>query len=119
MPLSVMLGVMPNTGLWIFPAGCCGAECGGDAAGGDAAGGDAAGGDAAGGDAVGGEDGCGEEGAFLLPIGVGEMVVWRGDLVHAGAGYAEPEHFRVHAYVDPPARIYQRPKGQTNRCPGV
>mmetsp|Transcript_38854 Transcript_38854/g.125601 ORF Transcript_38854/g.125601 Transcript_38854/m.125601 type:complete len:113 (+) Transcript_38854:487-825(+) len=104
MPLSVMLGVMPNTGLWIFPAGCCGAECGGDAAGGDAAG---------------GEDGCGEEGAFLLPIGVGEMVVWRGDLVHAGAGYAEPEHFRVHAYVDPPARIYQRPKGKTNLCPGV
>ena len=114
MPLSVMLGVMPNTGLWIFPAGCCGAECGGDAAGGGAAGGGVAGGE----DGC-GEEGCGEEGAFLLPIGVGEIVVWRGDLVHAGAGYAEPEHFRVHAYVDPPARIYQRPKGKTNRCPGV
>ena len=38
-----------------------------------------------------------------------------GDLVHAGAGYAG-EHFRVHAYVDPPSDIYRRPPGKTNRC---
>lgn len=65
-------------------------------------------------------DGCGESadaGARLVDVRVGEIIVWRGDVVHAGAGYAE-EHFRVHAYVDPPARIYRRPKGRTNRCAG-
>jgi hypothetical protein len=94
MPLSAMLGVMPGTAIWVFPTGCAEEAC-----------------------AIG--DDCDAEDAFLLPIGVGEIVVWRGDLVHAGAGYAEPEHFRVHAYVDPPAEIYERPKGKTNRCPSV
>jgi hypothetical protein len=60
--------------------------------------------------------GCGdEESAFLARVEVGDIMVWRGDLVHAGAGYAE-EHVRVHAYVDPPAEIYKRPFGKTNRC---
>ena len=40
-------------------------------------------------------------------------MVWRGDLVHAGAGYAA-EHVRIHAYVDSPA--YERPYGKTNLC---
>ena len=53
--------------------------------------------------------------AELLPLRVGDLLVWRGDLVHAGAGYTE-EHVRVHAYVDPPPDIFQRPFGKTNRC---
>jgi len=56
-----------------------------------------------------------EESAFLARLEVGEMMVWRGDLVHAGAGYSH-EHIRVHAYVDPPATYYARPKGKTNLC---
>ena len=61
-------------------------------------------------------DGCGAEAsAFLARVEVGDVMVWRGDLVHAGAGYAE-EHVRVHAYVDPPPDIYRRPFGKTNRC---
>ena len=35
----------------------------------------------------------------------------------AGAGYAV-EHTRIHAYVDPPAHVYERPFGKTNRCGG-
>ena len=59
-------------------------------------------------------EGCDGPGQ-LVHIGVSDMLVWRGDLVHAGAGYAQ-EHTRVHAYVDPPADLYERPKGRTNRC---
>lgn len=60
--------------------------------------------------------GCTDEAsAFLAHVDVGDIMVWRGDLVHAGAGYAE-EHVRIHAYVDPPAEIYKRPFGKTNRC---
>lgn len=55
------------------------------------------------------------EAAYALGLDVGDLLVWRGDLVHAGAGYAE-EHCRVHAYVDPPQHIYRRPKAQTHRC---
>jgi len=44
-----------------------------------------------------------------------QVLVWRGDLVHAGAGYVRT-HTRVHAYVDPPPHIYQRPRGRTNLC---
>ena len=53
--------------------------------------------------------------ASLLELSVGDILVWRGDLVHAGAGYAV-DHVRVHAYIDPPREIYERPKDQTNRC---
>jgi len=60
-------------------------------------------------------NGCDDPNPMLLRLAVGDMLVWRGDLVHAGAGYAE-EHVRVHAYVDPPSHIYQRPFGKTNRC---
>ena len=60
-------------------------------------------------------NGCDDPNPMLLRLAVGDMLVWRGDLVHAGAGYAE-EHVRVHAYVDPPTHIYQRPFGKTNRC---
>ena len=61
-------------------------------------------------------NGCeAEEDAFLATIEVGEVMVWRGDLVHAGAGYAV-EHTRIHAYVDPPASVYARPTGKTNLC---
>ena len=60
--------------------------------------------------------GCSQpELAYLQPIEVGELMVWRGDVVHAGAGYAA-DHVRVHAYIDPPAHIYVRPFGKTNRC---
>ena len=55
--------------------------------------------------------------AVLVRIPVGAMLVWRGDLVHAGAGY-DVDHVRVHAYVDPPAGVYFRPRGKTNRCAG-
>ena len=43
------------------------------------------------------------------------MMVWRGDLVHAGAGYAI-EH--AHSRVRRPARICirARPTGKTNLC---
>ena len=61
-------------------------------------------------------DGCAGS-ARLLPLQVGDVLVWRGDLVHAGAGYTA-EHVRVHAYVDPPAHVYERPFGKTNRCGG-
>ena len=53
--------------------------------------------------------------AQLIQIARGDVIVWRGDLVHAGAGYAV-DHVRVHAYIDPPAHIYERPRGKTNRC---
>jgi hypothetical protein len=53
--------------------------------------------------------------AFAVRLEVGQLMVWRGDLVHAGAGYA-CEHVRVHAYVDPPADYYVRPTGKTNLC---
>ena len=36
------------------------------------------------------------EHAFLVHLEVGAMLVWRGDLVHAGAGYAI-QHYRLHA----------------------
>lgn len=63
-------------------------------------------------------DGCpgtGGDGGVLLSLDEGDMLVWRGDLVHAGAGYAET-HYRIHAYVDPPPERYRRPRGKTNRC---
>ena len=88
MPLSAMLAVMDGTVLWVFPRGCGSAD---------------------------GDGGDGGDGGELLSLRVGELLVWRGDLVHAGAGYAH-EHFRVHAYVDPPRHIYYRPPGKTNRC---
>ena len=79
------------------------------------------------------------EDALLVHLNVGDMLVWRGDLVHAGAGtHAMPkahpppphtrpsppcanagyhvEHIRVHAYVDPPPDIYRRPHGATDVC---
>ena len=60
--------------------------------------------------------GCDDvDAAFLVRIEVGDIMVWRGDLVHAGAGYLE-DHVRIHAYVDPPATIFSRPFGKTNRC---
>lgn len=58
------------------------------------------------------------EEAFVVNLDVGQVMAWRGDLVHAGAGYAL-EHVRVHAYADPPARYYERPTGKTNMCPRV
>ena len=78
---------MPGTGIWVFPTGCAEEAC-----------------------AIG--DDCDAEDAFLLPIGVGDIVVWRGDLVHAGAGYAEPEHFRVR--VRRARRDLRAAKGKTN-----
>ena len=54
--------------------------------------------------------------AFVVHLDVGQLMVWRGDLVHAGAGYAH-EHVRVHSYADPPACYYERPTGKTNLCP--
>ena len=59
-------------------------------------------------------EGCGSP-AELIHFDIGEVMVWRGDLVHAGAGYVE-DHVRVHAYVDPPPTVYQREFGKTNRC---
>lgn len=47
--------------------------------------------------------------AVLLELQVGDVLVWRGDLVHAGAGY-RIVHYRLHAYFDPPSDIYQRPR---------
>ena len=95
-----MLAVEPETRLWLFPNGCpahAGAAPAGDAI-------------AA---AMDGEPDA--EDAVLVDIPVGAVLVWRGDLVHAGAGYAV-DHIRIHAYVDPPPSIYERPRGKTNRC---
>lgn len=89
-------------------------------------------------------DGCGEpDDAELLQLDVGDFAIWRGDFVHAGAGYnvrhdrvhrraprALPhsgrvaagtfadrlETCQVHAYVDPPSHIYRRPKRATSLC---
>ena len=38
---------------------------------------------------------------------IGDVIVWKG--THAGAGYAI-EHYRWHAYIDPPDHIYRRPR---------
>jgi hypothetical protein len=84
-PLSVLLAVEKNTRLWVWPDGC----------------------------PAGGQPG--NDGAELVRLSVGQMLVWRGDLVHAGAGYAR-QHTRVHAYCDPPAHLYRRPRARTNMC---
>lgn len=84
-PLSVLLAIQQNTRLWVWPRGCPG----------------------------GGQPG--DDGAELVRLSVGQLLVWRGDLVHAGAGYAR-QHTRVHAYCDPPAQIYRRPRARTNLC---
>ena len=62
-------------------------------------------------------NGCNHpERAYLVELAVGDILVWRGDLVHAGAGYAE-EHFRIHAYIYPPRSIYHRPGHlSTSQC---
>jgi hypothetical protein len=59
-------------------------------------------------------DGCNsdEETALLVELEVGDVLVWRGDLVHAGAGYGV-DHYRIHAYVDSP--FFNREKG-TGLC---
>lgn len=59
-------------------------------------------------------DGCGseQETALLVELEVGDVLVWRGDLVHAGAGYGV-DHYRIHAYVDSP--FFNREKG-TGLC---
>ncbi len=87
-PLSVRLGVEPGTRLWIWPHGC---------------------------DTEPAASAAEARAPFALELEVGEMLVWRGDLVHAGASY-DRDHVRVHAYVDPPAHVYERPRGKTNRC---
>ena len=99
-PLSAMLAVEPETRLWLFPNGCPGAREAAPAGDAIAA-------------AMDGEPDA--DGAVLVDIPVGAVLVWRGDLVHAGAGYAV-DHIRIHAYVDPPPSIYERPRGKTNRC---
>ena len=55
------------------------------------------------------------EAPLLVELELGDMLLWRGDLVHAGAGY-DVEHVRVHAYIDTPSHIYRRPRGRTNLC---
>lgn len=64
-------------------------------------------------------DGCDPsraDSAYLVELEVGDVLVWRGDLVHAGAGYAS-DHYRIHAYVYPPSSIYHRPRRlATERC---
>ena len=63
----------------------------------------------------GGEAAEAAEAPLLVELELGDMLVWRGDLVHAGAGY-DVEHVRVHAYIDTPDHIYRRPRGRTNLC---
>ena len=47
-------------------------------------------------------DGCEHpESKVLVRLDVGDVLLFQGDVVHAGAGYAS-EHFRIHAYIDPP-----------------
>ena len=106
----MLLAVEPGTKLWVFPHGCKGGDgcTGGD----DGCDGGADGCDANDGTAAAADD---DTAAVLVRLEVGEVMVWRGDLVHAGAGYAT-EHTRIHAYVDPPAKYYARPFGKTNLC---
>ena len=70
---------------------------------------------AAGGVAAAAEAAEAAEAPLLVELELGDMLVWRGDLVHAGAGY-DVEHVRVHAYIDTPDHIYRRPRGRTNLC---
>ena len=56
---------------------------------------------------------CGD--AILLELQVGELLIFRGDLAHCGAGYDAP-HYRVHIYIDPPAHVYARPPSRTRPC---
>lgn len=46
---------------------------------------------------------------LTIEMDTGDMVIFRGDLVHAGSGYKE-ENYRLHAYMDSPKvpRIYNR-----------
>lgn len=95
-PLSALLAIEPGTKLWVFPSGCEAAQAAAQSP-----------------QAAAEARSC--EAARLVRLNVGEVMVWRGDLVHAGAGYALT-HTRVHAYVDPPPQYYRRPRGKTNLC---
>lgn len=87
MPLSAMLAVQPGTRLWVWPAGCD-EEGGGDERGDD---GGAAAAEAAKAAATAPARAAGPAPPVLVELELGDLLVWRGDLVHAGAGYPE-EH---------------------------
>ena len=40
---------------------------------------------------------------FLVRLEVGDVLLFLGNVAHAGAGYATV-HYRLHAYIDPPVR---------------
>jgi len=50
----------------------------------------------------------------IITFGTGDVVVFRGDLVHAGAAYPEKCNVRVHSYVDAPG--VKRKNDRTYLC---
>ncbi|KAE8986979.1 hypothetical protein PR003_g23148 [Phytophthora rubi] len=46
----------------------------------------------------------------MVTLEPGEIMIWRGDFIHAGTGYAE-NNVRIHCYLDPPN--YHRPEDHT------
>lgn len=45
-----------------------------------------------------------------VSLNAGDLVVFRGDLVHRGAAYLERSNTRVHCYLEPADGSFQRPK---------
>eukprot|EP00966_Prymnesium_polylepis_P068626 1594109-Prymnesium_polylepis.1 len=50
-------------------------------------------------------------------MNVGDVLIFRGDLVHAGSGY-NVQHFRIHGYFLPPKSLYDGNIQDTARCGG-
>ena len=50
-----------------------------------------------------------------ITLQVGDVLVCRGDMIHGGSTY-ECVHYRVHAYVDAPPTIFERPRDHTCEC---
>ncbi|KAE9118184.1 hypothetical protein PF010_g8316 [Phytophthora fragariae] len=48
--------------------------------------------------------------AAMVTLEPGEIMIWRGDFIHAGTGYAE-NNVRIHCYLDPPN--YHHPEDHT------
>jgi hypothetical protein len=61
-------------------------------------------------------DGCDGKG-HLVKMNVGDVLIFRGDLVHAGSGY-NVQHFRIHGYFLPPKSLYDGNIQDTARCGG-
>ena len=58
-------------------------------------------------------NGCRDGPGIQLRLCKGDLVYWRGDLVHAGSAYSTL-NLRVHSYVD--SKAWKRPSDSTSPC---